>query len=135
MNLFSSEFNVLGGALDVLTERHGVIASNIANVDTPGYKAKEINFKDAFKGALEKSGIAMKRSREDHMTAGSVQSSPSAFIREQINNSMRNDGNNVNVDNEMTQLAQNTIMFDMAVQMIGKRFEALKYTISEGRRS
>ncbi len=135
MELYTPGFNALAGALDVLSAKHAVIASNIANIDTPGYKAKKLDFKKALAGSIAGNSIAMKRSSGKHLRGSAVAGSPSAFVENQVNNSTRNDGNNVNIDKEMTELAQNSIMYEMATSMIGKRFEGLKYAISEGRRS
>ena len=134
MNIFSSGFDKLESALSVSSAKHTVISSNIANVDTPGYKAKEINFTNAFKDALQGTGLSMKRSVDDHFSGMSLPGSPTAHVTDQINNFMRNDGNNVNVDHEMMSLSKNNIMYNMAAQLIGNKFNNLKYVISEGRR-
>jgi flagellar basal-body rod protein FlgB len=135
MNLFGPAFDRLGSVLDIVTAKHAVIASNIANVDTPGYKAKELDFREAYLSSLKASGISMKKTMEKHFSPAESQGSYASLISEQVNDFMRNDGNNVNVDKEMVDLAQNSIMFDMAAQMMGRKFESLKYAISEGRRS
>jgi flagellar basal-body rod protein FlgB len=135
MSLFGSAFDSLGNALNVLTAKHAVIAGNVANVDTPGYKAKVIDFKEAFFGAVSKSGTGMKSSNSSHFNGSAMESSLNSFIKEQENNSLRNDGNNVNIDKEMMGLSQNGIMYEMAVQLLSKKFDLLKYAISEGRRA
>lgn len=134
MEIFGPAFDNLENALDIYKAKHSVIAGNIANVDTPGYKAKEIDFKDAFSGALQRSGIAMRNTNERHFRPASITSSASSYMREQVNNSLRNDGNNVNVDKEMMALSENSIMYDIATQAVSRNFESLKFAISQGRR-
>lgn len=134
MDIFPEGIGRLQTALDVASARHTVIASNIANIDTPGYTAKVINFQDAFQGALNGGGLGMKRSVEKHLSGMASAGSMSAYVKDQVNNSMRNDGNNVNIDTEMMALSQNNILYNMAAQLIGSQFNSLKYAISEGRR-
>ena len=135
MNIFPGRIAKLNVALDVIAAKHAVIASNIANIDTPGYKAKTINFKDALLGAMKGGGLAMKQTASDHMAGASIEGSMGAYVQEQVNDSMRNDGNNVNIDKEMLALSKNNIMYNVASQIIGNQFNYLKYATSEGRRA
>ena len=135
MQIFRAAFDSLNNALDIMAAKHSVIASNIANIDTPGFKAKELDFAEAFKGAVAQGGSGMKTTDERHFQGLSVKGSPVSFVRQQVNNSLRNDGNNVNIDKEMLALSQNSIMYDILAQTISRRFDALKYAISEGRRA
>ncbi|NCC58950.1 MAG: flagellar basal body rod protein FlgB, partial [Synergistales bacterium] len=70
-SVFSHSFQALEKAIDIAQKRQGVIASNISNLDTPGYKAKEIDFQATLKQAMESdgslSGISMTRTQAGHL--------------------------------------------------------------------
>lgn len=135
MQIYGSMFDSLISSLNVLSANHNVIAGNVANVDTPGYRAKEMKFKEAFTAVLTKSRMNMAQKDERHLAGSAMQSSPYSFVSDQINNAMRNDGNNVNIDKEMVALSQNGLQFEVVSQMLSNKFNLLKYAISEGRRS
>ena len=77
----------------------------------------------------------MKITDGKHFKGLSVKGSAVSFIKDQVNNYLRNDGNNVNIDKEMLALSQNGIMYDILSQTISRKFDVLKYAISEGRRA
>jgi len=118
---------ILGGkkiihkALDAAWTRNEVIAQNIANVDTPGYKRKTVSFEEQLRQAMDKKDF--KKGDVDKID-----------IRVTVDNkslSMRLDGNNVDIDNEMAQLAKNTIKYDALVQLAG--YSKIKMVVKEGK--
>lgn len=118
---------ILGGkkiihkALDAAWTRNEVIAQNIANVDTPGYKRKTVSFEEQLRQAIDKKDF--KKSDADKID-----------IRVTVDNkslSMRLDGNNVDIDNEMAQLAKNTIKYNALIQLAG--YSKIKMVIKEGK--
>ncbi len=117
IKVFDQTYEALTRALDLRTENQTVIASNIANADTPGYQAQELDFEKAMGKALE-SG----RGAED----------VEADIHNQINNVVREDGNTVDRDAEMVNLAQNQLLYDAAADLVKKKLALLKYSISDG---
>ena len=135
MDLFGGKIDVLERSLDITTAKHSVIASNVANVDTPGYKAKKLDFKKALMEAVSLGGEGMKRSQDKHFSGQSMQTSPYAMVENQLNNALRNDGNNVNIDKEMVELSQNSMMYNMVADLATRQFDKLRYAISEGRRA
>jgi flagellar basal-body rod protein FlgB len=99
-----------------------LIASNVANVDTPGYKAKELKFDDMLKNQM--GSLQLKMTHPKHMTdAPSVV--PNGEIVENPNPG-RPDGNNVNIDEEMLKLTKNNIQYNVAVQLLSKRTRYIK---------
>jgi flagellar basal-body rod protein FlgB len=121
MNLFDVTYQGLDAALGAASMRQQVIANNLANVNTPGYKRKEVNFEEALASAL---------ADNDEQALASF--SPAVSTDDTI--SMRLDGNSVDVDNEMAHLAENNVMYNALVQVVSKRLNDLSYVISDGRR-
>lgn len=106
----------LQGYLKVTTDRQQLIASNMANVDTPGYHTKEINFQAAMQNAMnDGTHLTMGQTSED------VQGLPE-----------RPDGNNVNVDRESMVLAETQLQYQMGVQLIKAEFHRLLSAIKDG---
>ena len=60
-------FNLVEKSINILDKRHSLIASNIANLDTPGRRAKEINFKEALDDAVNRNSIRMTRTHPHHL--------------------------------------------------------------------
>jgi flagellar basal-body rod protein FlgB len=102
----------LGNYMSYLSQRQGVIASNIANADTPGYQTRDVRmltdfsttFGDAWRSVVE------------------VPDLPS-----------RNDGNNVSIDREARLLSENTMKFNLATQMVRGELKSVRSAIEEGR--
>ena len=108
---------LLEKALDIRAAYQRVLASNIANVETPGYKEKEIDFR----AELERS-----------MKGG--QASLTVKEKDDPDGVTSLDGNTVNMENQIVKLTENTLMFNALVQSISKRFSRMLYAINEGRR-
>jgi len=130
-----SHMGVLEKALDASWLRNEVIAHNIANADTPGYKKYRVEFEEELKSALEASTLKGKRTRPKHLDIGasSIDEVRPRVVRTD-GTQMREDGNNVDMDEEMTSLAKNAIMYNALVQKISGEFRKLKTVINEGRR-
>jgi flagellar basal-body rod protein FlgB len=104
----------LGAYLTYLTRRQEVVASNIANADTPGYKTRDVGMPGDFKSVF-------------------AQFTPLAT--ETAGLTTRNDGNNVSIDREARLLAENDIRFNLATQLLKGRIKGIRSAIEEGRSS
>ena len=104
----------LGAYLTYLARRQEVVASNIANADTPGYKTKDVEMSEDF-------------------TTVFAQFTP--MVTEAAGLTTRNDGNNVSIDRESRLLAENDIRFNLATQLLKGRIKGLRSAIEEGRAS
>lgn len=126
---------ILEKALDASWLRNEVIAHNIANADTPGYKKYKVEFEDELRAALEAGALKGKKTRPKHMDigAGSVGDVKPRVVRT-VGTQMREDGNNVDMDEEMTNLAKNAILYNALVQKLSGEFNRLKMVINEGRK-
>ena len=131
--LFSDNVpSMLKKALDFQSQRHLLISSNISNLDTPGYKAKDIDFKSQLASAIGRSNdLAMKVTHPVHFGPGasSLKSmQPQTFVE---SDEPRSNGNNVNIDKEMAKLAENQIAYSATIQLMSKRSSTIRAAINE----
>jgi flagellar basal-body rod protein FlgB len=139
--------NIIGGifnfsdklqmeSLNQRSRRSEVITANIANAETPGYRAFGYDFEKQLQ-ALAKTNepIAVKVTNARHLKNNFTQSDgsmkPDVYVRP--TESVDQDGNTVDMDTEMAQLAQNQILFRTAVETLNRKIGTLKYAINGGR--
>lgn len=134
----SNNMDIMAKALDAYTLRNNTIASNIANADTPGYKRKEVEFESVLNKAMQeaKTGSTMIANRDIKgriANQARVKSNESpldsikATVFEQDTADMyRIDGNNVDIDNEMTELVKNQLRYSTVLSQINKQFQAMR---------
>jgi flagellar basal-body rod protein FlgB len=102
--------------------RQEVISSNLANVDTPGYKAKEVVFEDELDSRL-----TLKTTAPNHMIKSPTES---RFpVKDDPFSRIGNDSNTVDIDREMMKLNQNQILFDASAEVIQTKIQELKDVI------
>ncbi len=118
MATFSS-VNMLQGYLKVLTDRQQMIASNMANVDTPGYHTKDVNF-----------GAAMRQVMDEGDTGSGVRLEPASIETDGLPE--RPDGNNVNIDRESMLMAQTQLQFQLGVQLVKSDLSMVMSAIKGG---
>lgn len=132
-NLFSS-VNTLQKGLNASWLRNEVIGNNIANIDTPGFKASHVRFEDVVAEAVdsERGGLKMAVTDENHIpvSGGSLLSDIEPEIVTDDTTSTRLDENNVNIDNEMVELAKNSINYYATVSKINSEFRKLNSAIN-----
>lgn len=129
MNLFGGTITSLEKGLSYATLKNKAIAQNIANVDTPNYKAKEVSFKDVFSEA-QQSAISAYRNDERHYDFSMKTSQAGVFTE---NFRARPNGNGVNMDAEQASLAENTIYYNALIDRINGKFNSLNTVIKGGR--
>lgn len=129
MSFFGGQFAVLKKGLDRAWLRQKAIASNIANADTPGYKAVDVDFKSVFDA---EQSAKVKKTNPKHITPPEMDGDGAAVtVRRDI--SMRLDGNNVDIESEMKNLAQNQLLYQTLLQKLARQFANYKHVISEGK--
>jgi flagellar basal-body rod protein FlgB len=99
--------------MDLLSARQKLVASNIANADTPGYQTRDIDFQSEFQSAL----------------GGAPQTVEVTGLQ------MKNDGNNVNLDRESRLLAENALRFNVASSLMKIQIQTVRSAIKEGQGS
>lgn len=120
-------------AMDLRSQRHNLIASNIANIDTPNYKAFDLVIEEAMeKAAGAGRGVELTRTQPGHIpTRGGIEASRAAGV-EVLSATVRKDNNSVSVDKEMTALAENNLLYNALAQIVAKKFEGLRSVIQGG---
>ena len=115
--------NVLGKAADASWLRNDILANNLANVDTPGYKRKDIDFESQLRRALGSSRYESVDSKVSHVTSTELEG---RVYTDAANFSYRLDGNNVDIDTENVELASNQIKYNGLMSGINPEFANLK---------
>ncbi|MEA1885413.1 MAG: flagellar basal body rod protein FlgB [Thermotogota bacterium] len=111
--LFNSNFGTLPAALDAASTRNTIIAQNIANAETPGYKRKEVDFEHYLQQAMgEGDDLELKKTEERHFQkySSNIQD-VQARVRTVSDTRITNDGNNVDIDQQEALMAANTIRY------------------------
>jgi flagellar basal-body rod protein FlgB len=116
--------NVLKKSADASWKRNEVIGNNIANVDTPGYKRKDVQFESFLMGALTGDNSLDKRVANVRMDTLNAQ-----VYTDNANLSYRMDGNNVDIDTETANLAENQIRYYALMDSMTQEFNRLKMVL------
>ncbi|HWO96947.1 MAG TPA: flagellar basal body rod protein FlgB [Bacillus sp. (in: firmicutes)] len=130
MKIFSNTFHTLEQGLNYSSLKQKTISQNIANVDTPNYKAKDVSFKNVFQQAVQQSFEAY---RTDVRHYDFKSSTSSDFIVNKKQQSYQHNGNSVDLDKEMSELAQNQIYYQALTERLSGKFNSLKTVIQGGR--
>lgn len=133
MKVFDRTLEGLAKSLDLRSEAQAIISANIANSDTPGYQAQTLDFEGALANALTVDDkLPMDRSDSRHIASGGPVEDVNGEVYNQINDVVREDGNTVDRDAEMTSLFQNQLLYNAAADLVKKKLGMLKYAISDG---
>lgn len=122
-------------SMDVSMMRHDAISNNIANVNTPNYKKQEVTFEDELAKALDSQSFRGRKTNEKHVIIGSGSASEAKpkliTVKDQ---SMRNDGNNVDIDEEMANLSKNTIQYRTLASVLDNELTKINLAITRAGR-
>ena len=134
--IFDKTTDALAASLNFRSIRHNVTASNIANAETPGYHAKKVDFEDALARAIDLEGMGASGGNDpEHFAMGTgAISRTGADVYDNPEAAVTNDGNSVNLENEMAALQENTILYKAALQLMNKKLGAMKYAAGDGGR-
>ena len=110
-------------ALNIRYERQGLIQSNIANIETPGYHVQDFPFEKVMSNVMRDQGN-LSLTHKKHMNLDPVDASEAMeFVSED---------RPVDLDEEMLKLSENQLMYQVATKIMSKKFEGLKLAIDEG---
>lgn len=129
MKLFDETIRSLENSMHHSTRTNNVISDNIANVDTPNYKAKHVAFKDVLHD--ESSKLQLKQTKLQHIP--SSDSSHSHRIVTNPHTTYNHNGNNVDIDKEMSDLAENQIYYRSLVDRLNGKFQTLQTVLRGGK--
>lgn len=124
-SLFGKTFNMLGALMDYRSERNKVITSNIANLDTPDYKPSDYVFKDDLSKAMD-ARILLKRTHEKHFPNAMDEISKKDF-------KMVTSEEKVDLDREMTNLAENHLMYNLTTELLARKFKGIRTVLTDAK--
>ena len=127
---------LIKSALEGLTARQRTIADNVANVDTPEFKATHVSFEKALQDAQGTVDNPLPMFKVANGLPGPgdgpADVKPTATV--DSGTGRRNDGNNVDIDSEMLELSDTNVRFNALIQSMGSKLSSLRYVINDGRR-
>ena len=136
----SKSFSILEKSLHYRKIRQDMIASNIANADTPYYRPKDIRFEEALEEEVNKKfnisnplKLELARTNSGHMRGFDNKEEAKAIIFYRDGHLARNDANSVDIDVETTQMAKNNIAYNAAIQALRKDIDIFKAVIDSSK--
>jgi len=132
-NIFKP-MDLLQKGLSASWTRSAVIRNNIANVETPGFKASDVEFETILARSFQQGGFVGAKTHPGHRDIGSgnIKSIEPRIVRRN-NTAMRMDGNNVDIEDENVKLAQNSLYYNTVTEKLNSELRRLRAAISEGR--
>ena len=124
--IFDKTTDALAASLSLRSVKNSVTSGNIANAETPGYKAKRVDFEDQLQRALDLEGVGDVDTKSISRVKADVYDNPEG--------NLTNDQNSVDLEKEMANLQENTILYKAAVQLMNKKLAAMRYAVTEGGR-
>ena len=132
MPSLQQELSFMSQALNLRTQRHQVLASNIANADTPNYKARDFDFETAMKNAMagrvESGGLALATTSAGHIQ-GAGTGGP-AELKYRTETQSAADGNTVDMDVERSQMAENAMQYQIVTQLITDQLKGIRSALA-----
>ena len=133
--LFDNVLNTVGKSLDLRVKRENIISGNIANVDTPGYTPMDISFDQQIKDLLAKDDgdkLDMVSTDSKHIQSDLNPDDVNGELFFDPHSSPNNDRNSVDLDQEMSKLSINSILYNAQVTVLNKKLALLKYAATDG---
>lgn len=129
MSLFSGTITNLEQGLSYASIKNKTIAQNIANVDTPNYKAKDVSFKQMLTDA-QTTSVSASRTNSKHIEFQQESATPGVYSYSNLN--YRENGNGVDMDKEQASLAKNTIYYNALIERVSSKYSTLQTVIKGG---
>ena len=133
-SMFNSQFGLVGRVMDMQLQRQNVIMSNLANIETPNYKPREIAFEKELQSAL---GLDMRgrmsTTSQGHMPAAFNPDNFGPEWSKQFKPRQIHGEDRVNLDKEMAKHAKNQLQYTALTQVMAKNFEGLASVIQDGK--
>ncbi len=133
MKVSDQTVQALAAAMNFRMIRQDLLTSNIANAETPGYKAKRLDFEEALQRAIDLDKTqSLEASDERHFNVGGGGfDNLQPEIYDDPNGIVTDDGNTVDRDKEMALMAENKIMYDATAQLLKKKLGMMKYAAQD----
>ena len=123
MSTLDQYLSVHATAITLRSARAELLAGNLANADTPGYKAKDIDFASAMQKATQITPVSTQRTHSKHIPVGASSIQANTHLRESEENSL--DKNSVNTEFERVQFADNDVRYQASVQFLSGKVNSL----------
>jgi flagellar basal-body rod protein FlgB len=128
----STTIPILTEVVNFAQSRHTVLAGNVANVNTPGYRSRDLNeevFQQKLKGAIRAAGA-----RAEGISPGAAASQPGDEMRDvraSLENLLYHDDTNIDLEKQVTEINKNQILHNFALTIMNDQFKLLQSAISE----
>lgn len=138
LTLFGPTHTLLTTAMRLRAARHEVLTANVANADTPDYHPQDLKFSGVLQ-ALARVASPSSGMQDGHLLLTSTHpwhlrpGVNNALVTEELAGEGKLDQNRVDLDREMTQLAENALLHETTVTLLSRKLAGLRYAISEGR--
>ncbi len=130
---FDQSMTLLNKVLDLRASNEKIIASNIANSETPGYSPARFDFEEELRSAVKNESFSIQTTHDSHIPISpSSVNSVSGKITRITDKSGIGDQNGVSLDQEMLALSENELLYETAAQLLKKKLTILKYVIQGG---
>lgn len=129
---FDPTIGALNTAMNLRLLQQNVVSSNIANADTPGYKAKTMEFESALRDALGTEGRLPMQGEDPQHIVHRATDPVDPEIYDDPNGVESLDGNTVDRSSEMAKLSENQLLYDASAEVLKRKLGMLKYAITEG---
>ncbi|TWT03688.1 flagellar basal body rod protein FlgB [Planomicrobium sp. CPCC 101079] len=133
MNILSPTFKSLEQAMAASALKQKVHSSNIANVDTPNYKSKQVDFQATLNGVLNNQPLASYKTDPKHISFGNSSSQSNPSIKVNNSTTYNTNGSNVDMDVEMAELAENQLWYNALTERVNGNLNSLRTVINGGR--
>lgn len=117
-------FGIHAQALHLRARRAQILAANLANADTPGYRAKDLDVESGFAHVLRNSAATLSRTHSGHIQAGSVAGGETG-IKYRVSSQPSLDGNTIDMEQERSAFMQNAMMYEASLRFINGRISGL----------
>ena len=132
MASLGQQISVLSQAMNLRTQRHQVLASNIANADTPNYKARDFSFEGAMRNAMAGNsaagGVSLARTSNGHLDGANSGGPAALMYRGAVQSAV--DGNTVDMDVERSNITENALQYQILTQLIGDQFKGMRSALA-----
>jgi flagellar basal-body rod protein FlgB len=130
--LFNQTFSVLEKSMNLRSQKHNLLVSNIANMDTPNYKAFDILVEEEMGKKMGEAKLSLNQTQPAHIPLKGMADVNAPEIRpvKKSQYDFHADGNTVDIDRTMFNLSENGLLYNASAQMISKKFQALSNAIN-----
>ncbi len=136
-NLFTDTMFAFQRMLDYRSQRHNVVSSNLSNAETPGYKAKDVQFEGILREAIStEKTIPLVKTNSKHIDGGGqieiLNAEPEVItVKTPV---VSFDGNTVSVEREMARLSENSMLYQTETEILARLYSGLKFAVNDGGR-